>query len=48
MMRCAFFSFGSTQLLTLVSHLIDSHQVINHENPASTACGIARIYYSYC
>ncbi|WP_312522399.1 hypothetical protein [Anaerospora sp.] len=48
MMRCAIFSFGSTQLLTLVSHLIDSHQVINHENPASTACGIARIYYSYC
>jgi hypothetical protein len=47
-MRCAIFSFGSTRLLTLVSELIESHQVINNEKPASTACGIARIYYSYC
>ncbi|WP_165898957.1 hypothetical protein [Anaerospora hongkongensis] len=48
MMRCAIFSFGSNHLLTLVSLLIDSHQVINSKKPASTACGIARIYYSYC
>lgn len=47
-MRCAIFTFGSTRLLTLVSELIDSHQVINNEKPESTACGIARIYFSYC
>lgn len=47
-MRCAIFSFGSNRLLTLVSQLIDSHQVISSERPESTACGIARIYYSYC
>lgn len=47
-MKCSIFSFGSNRLLTIVSQLIDSHQVSNHEKPDSTACGIARIYFSYC